>query len=89
MGVNTISSPTVVSFKKNVDIYFDESLVYLMDIDFYYGMREKYEDPIFYKDILVTNRFPHSHSISSNILDKEKMLSEESNYCLEKYKVKK
>jgi glycosyltransferase involved in cell wall biosynthesis len=89
MGVNTISSPTVVSFKNNIDFYFDEKLVYLMDIDFYYGMREKYEDPIFYKDILVTNRFPHSHSISSSILDKEKMLKKESDYCLKKYNIKK
>jgi glycosyltransferase involved in cell wall biosynthesis len=89
MGANTISSPTVVSFKKDVDVYFDESLVYLMDIDFYYGMREKYGDPIFYKDILVTNRFPHSNSISSNISNKEEMLNKESNYCLQKYKVEK
>lgn len=89
MGVNTISSPTVVSFKNNIDFYFDEKIVYLMDIDFYYGMREKYGDPIFYKDILVTNRFPHSHSISSNILDKEKILKKESNYCLKKYNIKK
>jgi glycosyltransferase involved in cell wall biosynthesis len=86
-GVNTISSPSVVSFKRQSEVIFDETLVYFMDIDYYYGMREKYGDPVFYNDILVTNRFPHKNSISSNIVNKEKMMSIESKYCLQKYGV--
>lgn len=88
-GVNTISSPSVVSIKKEVDIRFDESLIYFMDVDFYYGMREKYGDPIIYDDILVSNRFPHAESISSTLVDREKTISEETKYCLEKYGVEK
>jgi glycosyltransferase involved in cell wall biosynthesis len=86
-GVNTISSPSVVSFKRQSEVVFDETLVYFMDIDYYYGMREKYGDPVFYNDILVTNRFPHENSISSNITNKKEMMSAESEYCFEKYGV--
>jgi len=83
-GVNTISSPTVTAWKKDTEIQFDESLVYLMDLDFYYGMRETYGEPIYYDDILVTNRI-HQDSISSSILDKEAIMKKESNYCKQKY----
>ena len=86
-GVNTISSPSVVAFKRESEVIFDETLVYFMDIDYYYGMRKKYGDPIFYNDILVTNRFPHENSISSNITNKEKMMLIESEYCIKKYGV--
>jgi glycosyltransferase involved in cell wall biosynthesis len=87
MGTNTISSPSVVSFKKDVDVRFDEKLVYFMDVEFYYAMKEKYQDPVFYNDILVTNRFPHSHSITNKIVDKDKMIKKETNYCFEKHGV--
>lgn len=85
-GTNTISSPSAVAFKKEVDLCFDESLVYFMDLDYYYGMREKYGDPVYYKDILVSNRI-HENSISSSIKNKEEMMSKESQYCLQKYGV--
>jgi glycosyltransferase involved in cell wall biosynthesis len=84
-GVNTISSPSVVSFKNTVKTRFDEKLVYFMDVEFYYAMKEKYGDPVFYNDVLVTNRFPHSHSISNKIKDKTAMMKQETEYCLEKY----
>ena len=84
-GVNTLSSPSVLSFKKEVKNRFDTNLVHFMDIDFFYGMRENYGDPIFYDDVLVTNRFPNDSSISSNI---PKDFSKESKYCKEKYGVK-
>jgi glycosyltransferase involved in cell wall biosynthesis len=88
-GVNSISSPSVVAFKKEFNILFDENLKYLMDVDYYYGMREKYGEPIYYDDILVSNRFPHKNSISSNINNKEELLIEESGYCFKKYGVSK
>lgn len=86
-GVNTISSPSVVSFKREINIQFDESLIYLMDVDFYYAMREKYGEPIYYNDILVSNRFPHENSISSHI-NRDELLLRESDYCLQKHGVK-
>jgi glycosyltransferase involved in cell wall biosynthesis len=88
MGVNTISSPSVMSLKKEVVNRFDETLINLMDLDFYYGMRETYGDPIFYNDVLVSNRV-HQDSISSNIKNKEDLTKIESEYCLKKYGVSK
>ncbi len=87
-GVNTISSPSVVSFKRQSEVIFDETLVYFMDIDYYYGMREKYGDPVLYNDILISNRV-HKDSISSNIKNKEEMILYESKYCIKKYGVSK
>jgi glycosyltransferase involved in cell wall biosynthesis len=86
-GVNTISSPSVVAFKRQSEIIFDETLVYFMDIDYYYAMQKKYGDPVFYNDILVTNRV-HENSISSNISNKKELMSSESQYCFQKYGVK-
>jgi len=83
-GVNTISSPSVVAFKKDVLVRFDEELIYLMDIDFYYNMRRTHGEPIYYDDILVTNRI-HQDSISSNITNGEELLQNESIYCKQKY----
>jgi glycosyltransferase involved in cell wall biosynthesis len=83
-GVNTISSPSVIAFKNIVDISFDEELVYLMDLDFYYNMRDKYGEPIYYDDILVSNRI-HPESISSRIENKEELIKQESNYCKKKF----
>lgn len=83
-GVNTLSSPSVLSFKKEVTNRFDTNLVHFMDIDFFYGMREKHGDPIFYDDVLITNRFPNDYSISNN---HPKDFSTESKYCKNKYGV--
>jgi glycosyltransferase involved in cell wall biosynthesis len=83
-GVNTISSPSVVAFKNTVDIRFDESLVYFMDIDFYYNMRRTYGDPIYYDDVLVSNRI-HPDSISGTLTNIQELIDKESKYCKEKY----
>jgi glycosyltransferase involved in cell wall biosynthesis len=86
-GVNTISSPSVVAFKNTVKTRFDENLVYLMDVDFYYAVRDTYGDPIFYDDILISNRFPHTNSITNNIKDKSLVMEQEAQYCHKKYEV--
>lgn len=83
-GVNTISSPSVIAFKKHINIQFDENLVYLMDVDFYHNMRVHYGEPIYYDDVLVTNRI-HPESISSSIVNKEEVIKKESIYCRKKY----
>lgn len=85
-GVNTISSPSVVAFKNQNQIKFDENIVYFMDVDFYYGMREKYGEPIYYDDVLITNRV-HQDSISSCIQNKQEIMVKESEYCHRKYGV--
>ncbi len=83
-GVNTISSPSVIAFKNEIGVQFDENLVYLMDLDFYYHMRNKYGEPVYFDDILVSNRI-HPDSISSGIDNKEEFILKESNYCKKKF----
>jgi glycosyltransferase involved in cell wall biosynthesis len=85
-GVNTISSPSVVSFKNTIENRFDPNIVYFMDVDFYYGMKQKYGDPIFYNDVLITNRV-HDDSISNKLINKEEVMKKESEYCFSKYGV--
>lgn len=65
-GVNTISSPSVISFinNKNNNLLFDENLVMLMDCEYYYQLYKKFGDPVIIKDILVSNRV-HNKQIST------------------------
>ena len=90
-GVNTISSPSVLSAKKELfdAIKFDTNLIMMMDCDFYYNARKTYGDPIYYNDVLVTNR-SHSTQISSLYNDSEnsnEKLKREVNYCKKKYSI--
>lgn len=57
-GHNTISSPSVLCFKneKQNNIFFDENLIWLMDIDYYYHLYLKYGEPKILKDINAINR---------------------------------
>lgn len=82
-GVNTISSPSVLSIKKEVfdKVKFDVSLVMMMDCDYYYNVKEHFGDPIYYHDVLVSNRV-HENQISMRY---DKNLQDEVNYCLKKY----
>jgi hypothetical protein len=62
-GVNTISSPSVLSFLNEDIPYFDEELVMLMDCEFYYQLYKKYGLPTVLDKILISNR-THSHQVS-------------------------
>jgi glycosyltransferase involved in cell wall biosynthesis len=64
IGVNTISSPSVLSFRKNVECLFDENLVMMMDCEMYYQLYLKFGTPTIVDNILVTNRV-HEYQISN------------------------
>jgi len=85
-GVNSISSPSVLSFRKEVSNRFDETLVYFMDCEFYYGMNEKYGQPIFLNDVLISNRVGE-YSVTTNVSHKNRdyYVNKETKYCKEKY----
>jgi len=56
-GINTVSSPSVVSFLNSGDIIeFDENLVWMMDCDYYVRMEEKFGLPIVLSETNVVNR---------------------------------
>ena len=80
-GVNTISSPSVLSFRnENIEL-FDENLTMLMDVEYYYRMDKHYGLPTVIEDCLVTNRC-HENQISSRYSGN---LEDEIKYCKEKY----
>lgn len=43
---NFIGSPSVITIKNNLDIYFDESLTWLLDFDFYRRLNKYHGKPI-------------------------------------------
>ena len=63
-GVNTISSPSVLSFRNNNPCLFDENLTMLMDCDMYQQLFVRYGLPTILSDCFVTNRI-HKHQIST------------------------
>lgn len=86
-GVNTISSPSVLSLSKNIIEKFDTNLTMMMDCEYYYNLFQKYGDPIYLNEIHITNRI-HEKQISSKYIEDvnyEKKFNEEINYCLKKY----
>jgi len=89
-GVNTISSPSVLTAKKEVfeHVKFDPKLVMMMDCEFYYYAKKIYGDPIYYNDVLVASRI-HQHQISSIYLKNnyEKNMNNELTYCKEKHNI--
>jgi len=61
--------------------------LYVIDPRGYFGNRKLFGDPIYYNDILVSNRV-HSNQISSRYLnssDPKEKLSKEVNYCKQKH----
>jgi glycosyltransferase involved in cell wall biosynthesis len=62
-GVNTISSPSVLSFINDKISFFDENLTMLMDCDYYYILYKKYGLPYILPDYLIANT-SHQNQIS-------------------------
>ena len=75
LGNNTISSPSVLSIRNTEDkIYFDNRLIWLMDVDYYKRLFEKYGLPKILNKITVVNRdHPHqlSHVMDPKIKERE------------------
>jgi hypothetical protein len=82
-GINTISSPSVLSFRKNTNVFFDENLVMLMDCEIYYNFYKKYGLPTILPETLITNRI-HQNQISSNY---KSNINDEINYVKNKYSI--
>ncbi|MHA8108528.1 glycosyltransferase [Aquirufa sp. A-Brett2-W8] len=55
-GMNTISSPSVLTIRKSVKERFDENLIWLMDCDFYMQLYIKYGLPVIHNNICIVNR---------------------------------
>jgi len=91
-GVNTISSPSVLSFRREVfdRVKFDSKLTMMMDCEFYYHTRSIFGDPVYCDDVLTTNRV-HSNQISQIHYNSEshyQNMNDEISYCREKHQRK-
>jgi glycosyltransferase involved in cell wall biosynthesis len=56
LGKNSISSPSVILFKKDLFIPFDEELKYIIDCEWYLRMSHHFGLPIFFNRVSVINR---------------------------------
>ena len=87
-GVNSISSPSVMAFKREkVTERFDENVSMMMDCEMYYRMEKAHGQPIFLHDDLVTNRV-HEGQISMqtyNSVDYADKMEKEIRYCAKKH----
>lgn len=81
-GNNTIGSPSVVALRSGLEMYFDETLSWLLDCDLYYRLHNKYGDPILLSDLDVAIGVgDHQTSVLMSDEAKEK----EHSYLLRKY----
>jgi len=53
LGKNTIGSPSVLSFKNEDPLFFDENMTWLLDCDYYKRLYDKYGEPTILNDINV------------------------------------
>lgn len=72
---NTIGAPSVLTIKNGLDIYFNEDLEWIFDLDFYRRLYDKYGEPTILNDINVIIGI-HSGQ-STNLLSDEIKRKEE------------
>jgi SAM-dependent methyltransferase len=82
-GINTISSPSVITIKNSNILLFDEELLNLMDTDYYYRLKMRYGLPTIVRDLSIVNRV-HPDSVSSSMVD-ESLMKKELAYVEKKY----
>src|SRR3990167_5392311 len=72
---NTIGSPSVLTMKNGLDMYFNESMTWVLDLDFYRRMYDKYGEPTILNDINVVIGIHNGQK--TNLLTDEEKLKEE------------
>jgi glycosyltransferase involved in cell wall biosynthesis len=83
-GVNTISSPSVITIINDKEkLYFNEDLIWLMDVEYYKRMHDIYGEPSYLHKVNVVNR-EWSNSLSNTLSAAAK--NKEITYLKEKYK---
>lgn len=82
-GKNTISSPSVLMFENKDILKFDENLIWLMDVDYYKRLYDKFGEPTICNYITVVNR-EHENQVSNTLATSERQQNE-FNYIIKKY----
>jgi len=85
-GINTISCPTVLTVKNYDELpIFDESLNWLVDVEYYKRLYDKYGGPIVIDAVCAVNR--NSEVRTTNMMT-EKQKQEEISRVIRKYETK-
>ena len=82
-GKNTISSPSVLTIKRENYISFDEELIYFMDVDLYKRYFDRDGLPYIIDDILVVNRL-HAKQVSQ--MTPKSLIRAELHYIRSKFR---
>ena len=82
-GINTLSSPSILALRGDLDEYFDEDLTMLMDCDMYYRLYKYHGDPAVLMDFHISNR-EHPNQTQRTY---EHLLPKEIEYLKEKHSV--
>jgi hypothetical protein len=82
LGINTISSPSVLTIRNDNKILFDERLIWLMDVDYYKMCYNKFGIPKILNEITVVNRISNEQLTSSM---SEKIKNIELNLMIKKH----
>jgi glycosyltransferase involved in cell wall biosynthesis len=70
LGLNTISSPSVLTILNDNPLLFDENLIWLMDCDYYKRCYLKYGQPKILNTVTVVNRIG-KHQVTNSIVNHE------------------
>lgn len=65
-GKNTVSSPSVLAMHRGCEMKFDETLIWLMDVDLYKRLWDQHGAPVILDNPLVVNRI-HGGQVSASI----------------------
>jgi len=83
-GVNTISSPSVITIRNDEEkLYFNEDLIWLMDVEYYKRMYDIFGEPSYLQKVNVVNRV-WKNSLSNTLSEAAK--NAEITYLKAKYK---
>ena len=65
-GRNTVSSPSVLALRADTGLFFDEELIWLMDVEFYDRCHQDLDAPHILPETLVANRL-HEGQVSAGV----------------------
>ena len=77
LGNNKLGSPSALTIRNGLDMYFDEELVWLFDCDFYKRMYDKYGEPFIQRHNRITigeGEHQATHLIANTEKEKEVFL---------------
>jgi len=84
-GINTISCPTVLTIKNHNVLLFDETLNWLVDVEYYKRLYDKYGYPVIIEDICSVNR---NAEVRTTTMTTEKQKQEEVSRVIKKYEIR-